>query len=302
MHRISRSTIPGILGVAVTVAMLAAFAGCGNKPDEAATTEANAPAASLSTDEFSYEPYDALVHKYVNDEGLVDYKDLQLNRGPLDQFIADIGALDPDAFAKWDDAQRMALWINAYNAITLRRIIDHYPIEKGGLIASLRFPKNSIRQIPGVWDEITNRVVGQRLTLDNIEHDILRKRFREPRIHAALVCAAMGCPPLRNEAYDAGRLDQQLDDQSRRFLGKPRRFHIDRGKNVVYLSPILSWYGKDFVGVYNQDGRVTGHGEEEDAVLAYASRYVSEADAQYILHETYNVEFLDYDWSLNEQQ
>jgi hypothetical protein len=163
------------------------------------------------------------------------------------------------------------------------------------------YPKNSIRQIDGVWDRLTTRVAGRDVTLDHIEHDILRKEFREPRIHAALVCAGKGCPPLRNEAFSGDRLTEQLDDQCHRFLASPEKFNVDRIKEIVRLSPILKWYGDDFVGVYNRDGEIRGHSPSEHAVLDFASRYVSTEDAQFIRTQSYTVEFLDYDWSLNER-
>lgn len=254
------------------------------------------PIASIS-----YDIYDGLLKEHVDQDGLVDYHALLKDRAPLDAFIRDLGRLDPAEFDQWDRASRLAFWINAYNAITLVRILDQYPIERGGILSAVRFPANSIRQIDGVWTEIETPVLGLPMTLDHIEHDILRVEFDEPRIHMAIVCAAKSCPPLRAEAYTADRVDAQLEDQSRRFFSSQGRFHIDREKKVVYLSPILSWFADDFVKKYDAQGSVGGHGEEESAALQFALRYVEEDDAAFLRSASYQVSFLEYDWSLNER-
>lgn len=286
----------------------APIAGCGRELEPPASASSKDTVVSVvSRDEvpeevpFTYEAYDALLRDYVDERGLVDYPSLQAKRSDLDGFIRSMATLSRKAFEAWTEAERLAFWINAYNAITLERIIDHYPIKKGGLIAGLRYPANSIRQIPGVWKKLANTIMGEEITLEGIEHDILRVQFREPRIHAAIVCAALSCPPLRNEAFRAERLEEQLDDQSRKFLAKETRFRIDLEKKRVYLSSILDWFGEDFVGVYNTDGELTKHGKTKGAALEYVSRHVSDEDAQFLLSSGYSVSFLDYDWTLNEQ-
>lgn len=256
---------------------------------------------ALETTTLNTSPYDAILREFVDADGMVDYKRLQQNRGPLDAFIALLGEVDPAIYAAWPEGDRMAFLFNAYNAITLQRIIDHYPIKRGGMVSALRFPENSIRQIDGVWNRLTTRVLGRNMTLDHIEHEILRRDFQEPRLHAALVCAAVGCPPLRAEAYTGTRLNEQLDDQSRRFLAAPHRFRINRERNTVLLSPILKWYGGDFTGIYNVPAIISGQPRDIAAVLEYASRHVAHEDAEFIRAGGYRVEFLDYDWSLNER-
>jgi len=277
-------TLPALLGCAVALSLLM-------------------PAGATSDVNLSYDvrAIDAVLREFVDEDGLVDYRRLQQERTALDAFIASLAPIEPEAYRAWPDADRMAFLINAYNAITLKRIIDHYPIKRGGVVSALRFPENSIRQIDGVWNLLTTRVMGREMTLDHIEHDILRKEFREPRLHAALVCAAVGCPPLRAEAYTGTRLDEQLDDQSRRFLGVTHRFQVDRDGKRVVLSPILKWYGSDFVGVYNTERTIPGHSGDTGAVLDYAARFVAPDDAAFIRAGGYRVEFLEYDWSLNEQ-
>ena len=245
--------------------------------------------------------YADVLSTYVSYKGMVDYRGLQSNRAILDRYAASMARLAPKTYEAWNEKQKIAFWINAYNSLTLRVIIDHYPIQSGGFLSGIRFPKNSIRQIPGVWNKIEHAVMGRQMTLDAIEHETLRKQFDEPRIHVALVCAAMGCPPLRNEPYTGDRLDAQLEDQSRKFLRNPEKFRIDRGSNTVHLSSIFEWFGGDFSKQYQTKGF-----RQADAsvrpVLEFTSRHVSDQDAQYLEKQEYRIDYLDYEWSLNEQR
>jgi hypothetical protein len=252
---------------------------------------------------FSYEPYAEALQTYVDDSGMVDYVGLKANRGKLDAFNGVLGNLERKEFNSWSDDAKIALWTNAYNSLTLKAIINNYPIRVSIFNPKrLVYPENSIRQIGGVWDETTHEVLGEEITLDAIEHEVLRKDFNEPRIHMALVCAAMGCPPLRVEPYTGEKLDVQLDDQSKMFLANPQKFRIDREADTVYLSPIFEWFGDDFVKTYTPDEGYSGHSESERSVLHFVTRYLDEDDARYLRDEDYDIEYLDYDWSLNEQK
>ncbi len=260
---------------------------------------ADAFAASERT--FDYGSYSATLGKYVDDDGMVGYEALEVDREKLDAFATSLAGLSPRVYDKWTDAEKIAFWINAYNGLTLKAILDHYPIEPS-FIASLRFPKNSIRQISGVWDKLEFRVMGAEMTLDEIEHSRLRRDFNEPRIHVALVCAAIGCPSLRSEPFEADRLDAQLDDQTTRFLRNPHKFRIDRSEGRVYISPIFDWFGDDFVRTYGTNAKFDGHKKSERAVLNFISGYLSVSDAEYLSSGDYDIEYLDYDWSLNEKK
>jgi len=216
------------------------------------------------------------------------------------EFASQLADLDPQTFDAWNSTDRMSLWINAYNGLTLMAIVDDYPIQSS-FLASLRFPKNSIRQISGVWDRLEFEIMGRPTTLDQIEHGILRQDFNDPRIHFALVCAALGCPPLRNEPYLGDRLDEQLDDQVRQFLEDSKKFRIDRSTNTVYLSKILDWYGEDFSSESGDPVYFRGHDLEEKAVLRFISEYLSPEERKYLKEADYRLRYLDYDWSLNER-
>jgi hypothetical protein len=178
--------------------------------------------------------YGKILSSYVDEQGLVNYTTLSRNRNPLDAYLQSLETISEEVSNDWQEADWIAFWINAYNARTLQVIIDHYPVE-------------GIKKIPGAWKKLTFPVLGKERTLDEIEHGILRKKYREPRIHMALVCAAKSCPKLRGEPYVASRLDEQLADQSRDFLSRPSHLRID-GK-YVYLSPIFKWFKRDFDSV-----------------------------------------------------
>lgn len=246
-------------------------------------------------------PYAELLSEHVNENGLVDYKALKANRRPLDRYVRQLGALNRSTFDDWPADRRIALLINAYNAFTLQVVIDHYPIEASWL-GSLRFPNNSIRQIDGVWDEITFTLMGEDVTLEHIEHQMLRKHYDEPRIHMAINCASMGCPVLRAEPFTGEKLDEQLADQSRRFLSSRKKFRIDRDSGYIYLSPIFKWFGQDFIGVYSPGDGFKGHSKQIRAVLAFCAEYLPEREAEYLRRGDYGVAYFDYDWSLNDQQ
>lgn len=250
---------------------------------------------------FSHDAYNGVLGRYVSAGGLVDYRGLKADRAQLDAFRDALAKADQAVYGAWSDAQKIAFWINAYNALTLVAIIDHYPIQSRGLLSGLRFPSNSIRQIDGVWKEIEWTIMGKQFTLDAIEHQILRKEFDEPRIHMAIVCAALSCPYLRTEAYVADRLDEQLADQSRKFLADPRKgMREDRANTDLYLSSIFKWFGGDFKMGFGTT-EIPGHEGIEAAVLNFVSQNVDKDSAAWIRSGDYSVYYLDYDWTLNEQ-
>jgi len=249
---------------------------------------------------FDYTGYAEVLEKYVDENGMVNYKELKNNRSKLDTFVDALEKLSSDTYRKWSEKERIAFWTNAYNAITLRAIIDHYPI-KASKLGSLRYPKNSIRQIPGVWTKLKFPIKGDSWTLDEIEHTALRGWYNEPRIHLALVCAANSCPPLRKEPYYADRLDQQFDDQTRKFIALRNNFRLSRKQNKVYLSSIFKWFGKDFVKTYGADEGFPKQNRAEKAVLNYLTGFLDDSDSKYLRNRKYAVKYTDYDWSLNEQ-
>ena len=238
---------------------------------------------------FSYDDYRATLATYVAEDGKVNYEQLQQNRQGLDRFNALLAAVTPETYQGWSQAEQLAFWMNAYNALTLQSIIDQQPLKK------------SIRDIPGVWKLRQFDVAQGKKTLDNIEHDTIRPEFNEPRIHAALVCAAMSCPPLRNEPYEAQELEAQLESQVQTFVDNPETgFKIDRDAKQVYLSKIFDWYGDDWKQAYSIKDKFAGS-DKERAVLNFISNYLKPEDKTYLEQGDYKISYLDYDWALNKQ-
>jgi hypothetical protein len=149
---------------------------------------------------------------------------------------------------------------------------------------------------------MTFKVMGQNLTLSHIEHKILRVKFNEPRIHMAMVCAAMGCPPLRSEPYIAEKIEEQLNDQTRRFLANSAKFKIERANDRLYLSPIFKWFVNDFIKKYGPKKSIGRHNKKESAVLNFIASYLGKEQQDYLLAGKFKIKYLKYDWSLNEQR
>ncbi|MEO0409965.1 MAG: DUF547 domain-containing protein [Cyanobacteria bacterium P01_A01_bin.135] len=236
---------------------------------------------------YQLDEYAQILDTYVDSKGLVDYEGLQANRQQLDRVVASFGAVTPETYATWSDPEKIAFLINAYNVFTLQSIIDQQPL------------KSSIRDIPGVWRVRKFDIAGDEQTLDTIEHGVLRKEFDEPRIHAALVCAAISCPPLRSEPFRGEQLDAQLDDQVNQWLEGEHGLKVDEQGDRVAISSIFEWFGEDWVPQYGND-QFPGN-DKEKAVLSFISDYVSPETKAYLEQGGYDVTYLDYDWSLNDQ-
>lgn len=241
-----------------------------------------AGAGQGSAQQIDHADFDRLLRQHVNDQGLVDY-DAFASSSTFDAYLDQLARTDPQRLAR---ADQLALWINAYNAYTIALINRH------GERRSIRNINRTLGLIrgKGPWAERMAVVGGREYTLDEIEHEIIRPQFAEPRIHFALVCAAIGCPPLRQEAYTGGRLNEQLDDQARRFLrGSPDKNRVDVAARVVTLSRIFDWYGSDFGASPAEIGR-------------YLSRYFDGAERELLRSGEFRLRFSDYDWSLNAWQ
>jgi hypothetical protein len=275
-----------LLSIILLIATIFSTASCVNSSD---STQIASPDTSVAVDRsFNYDDYSNVLQTYVNESGLVNYQQLQANRQSLDRFIAAIAAIPPATYQGWDENTKLAFLINAYNALTLQSIIDRDLLP------------DSIKDIPGVWNRREFNVAGEAKTLDNIEHYTIRKDFNEPRIHVALVCAAISCPPLLNEPYLPEKLNEQLNDRVKKFINSPHGFKLDRTQNRVELSSIYKWYGEDWISSYGVDDRFTGR-DKERAVLNFLSQYLSTEDRKYLEAGNYKIDYLDYDWSLNNQ-
>ena len=211
--------------------------------------------------------------------GDVDYAGMKREGQPqLDAYLATLAGTCGADYQNWTPQDRIAFWLNAYNAFTVRLILDNYPIasiRKIGWLPLAAFREKFI-PMPGLK--------GATISLDEIENGTLRTAFHESRIHFALVCASRSCPALRGEAYRGADLDRQLDDQARSFLRDPAKNRVDRAARTLYLSSIFKWFRADFEAAAG-------------SLQAYVAPYLDAGGEV----STYDVEFLDYDWSLNDR-
>jgi hypothetical protein len=262
---------------------------------------------------FDHSAYADVLSQYVDNNGMVNYEMLKASPDKLNGYLNQIAKLDFKRYSSWDDNAKIAFWINAYNAFTLKIVIDHYPI-KPSVLNRWIYPKNSIRQIPGVWDKIRFVAVQKGYTLEQIEHEILRKQFDEPLIHMALVCASIGCPQLRQEPYGQTKnsnstqtprslLTDQLQEQAIRFLQSSNNFRVNFEKEILFISPILKWFADDFVPP-EQRKKMSRAEIQRHAVLKFISNHLPPGfeDFHAIQPAVWTIQYLDYDWSLNEQQ
>lgn len=237
---------------------------------------------TVQRDSMDHSRFTQVLSRFVDEEGHVDYARLKAaSRAGLASYLRRLATTDPASLRP--DA-RLAFWINAYNALTLKLIVDHYPVENIWAIT----PGPAAPKDDSPFQLDVGTVADTVRTLDEIEHEIIRQRFDEPRIHFALVCAARSCPPLRREAYTGPRLDAQLDDQTRTFLRNNSKNRIPAGDGRVALTRILKWYGQDF-------------GPTTDHLQRFLAPYFDGAVRAKLRRAAYEVTFLPYDWALNDQ-
>ena len=225
-----------------------------------------------------YQPWSELLQEYVNDRGLVDYWEMKRSHQKLDDWLKELSTINPASLAP---TQQKALWLNLYNALVIRQVIDNYPLKS-------ILPK--FLGIPNWWafwrffTRSVYTVNEKQYSLNNIEHDTIRQQFADPRIHFALVCAAKGCPLLRNEAYQSDRLDIQLEDDAKRFINNPDKVYYDPQASVLYCSKILKWYKQDFL-------------KQSESIAKYIQTY---SNSDIPLDKPVEIKYLNYDWHLNQ--
>jgi len=253
------------------------------------------PAASFSN-KCAY-----ILNNFVDDEGKVDYRTLKQKELKLKKLLDEFDELDPNEYNSWSKEDKIAFWINAYNIQLLKIIVDNYPI-KSSRILRLLWPPNSIRHIRGIWTKYKFIVMDEQFTLSELESRFFRQEFDEPRVFFALSQASASSPPLRNEPYYGYKLYEQLDDQAGRFLSNPLAFRIDRDTNTVHLSAILqpAWYGTEFINKYGTDKKFKDQPPAVQAVLNFVTNYLSEQDVYFLETANYSVEYISYNWTLNE--
>lgn len=223
----------------------------------------------------THEIWDGLLKKHVDDKGMVNYAAIQKDSNALNKYLDLLSKNHPND-KNWSKDQQLAYWINAYNAFTVKLIIRHYPLN------SIKDIGSSIK-IPFVntpWDVKFIHIEDETYDLNNLEHGIIRKQFEEPRIHFALVCAAVSCPRLRNEAFTAEKLDKQLEAEAKYFVNNPNKNKITA--ESAQLSKLFSWYKGDFT--------------KKMSLVEYINQYSTVK-----ISEKTDIDHLDYFWELNKQ-
>lgn len=230
---------------------------------------------------FDFSDWDALVKKYVAAKTIdgvrlnaVNYQELK-NDADFKALAQRLESAELSDLKTRED--KLTFWINVYNILAAKMITDHHPVDSIKDVGSI---------FKSVWKRDAGVVAGEQRTLNDVEHEILRK-MGEPRIHVAIVCASVSCPDLRTEAYVAERLDEQLEDQMKLFLdNKEKGLIIDEKKNRVYLSKIFDWFEEDF----------DSHG----GVLAFVAKYVDPKTQALLKKPKLKVSYLDYNWNVNQ--
>jgi hypothetical protein len=245
--------------------------------------------APAKPDAFSHRLWDEVLRAHVTDRGRVDYA--AIRRDPrFRRYVESLAGVDPRRLPA--DGDRLAFWINAYNALTIDGILSHLPDDPR---AWPDFKPTSIKvEGKSFWRGTRFKVAGRSLTLDAIEHEKIRgdPALKDPRIHVALVCAARGCPPLLNRAYRGSTVADRLEDRMRAEVNDPERTRLDPGARVIRLSRVFKWYGKDFT-----DPKFNPHA---DSLGAFIARYLKNRDvARALAAGKWKIEFYEYDWRLN---
>jgi len=219
----------------------------------------------------NHKDWDNLVQQYVSTSGKVNYKGFIKDSVLLQNYLNDLSQHPPGN--NWTENEALAYWINAYNAFTVKLIVDNYPLK------SIKDISNGLPMFSSPWDIKFFKIGGVDFDLNTIEHEILRKMYNEPRIHFAINCASISCPKLRNEAFTAGSLDSQLDNQTKDFLGDPEKNKI--ASNETELSKIFDWFKSDFT--------------KHQSLIEFLQPYTNIS-----ITKNTNIKYMNYNWDLNE--
>ena len=239
---------------------------------------------SLIAQTVDYTGYNKLLNKYVKTK-TVDYKGLKSEKDILLKFTRFLEEKSPDSHPGefTTDSDKLAYWLNAYNAFILTLIVENYPVESIKDINFIGFT---------VWLN-KNLIGGEKISFKSLEDDIIRSRFGDPRIHFAINCASASCPPLAASAYLPEQLDKQLNASAIFFINDSTNFFVDESNQTIYMSSIFDWYDDDFLTWLENE-----KGIEEPDLLDYIAIYIKSGVRDE--WRGYDIEFFDYDWSLND--
>ncbi len=276
------------------------------EPEKVKPVEPEVKKPEIKTPEISSADYfqakcAPILKMFARKDGKVNYRLLKFKSLHLNALQDEFTNLSTDEYDKWPEEDKIAFWINAYNIQMLKIIIDNYPIQSTR-VRRLFWPPTSIRHIEGIWDRHKFIVMDEEFTLKQIEQRFFRDGFNEPRVFFAICLASYSGPKLLNHPYYGTTLDEQLENQTKDFLARPDVFKIDRNEKKVYLSAILQpgWYGTQFLNKFAIDKKFKDHPPEIRAVLNFITNYTSQPNVSFLETENYTIEYIRYDWRLNE--
>jgi uncharacterized protein DUF547 len=217
----------------------------------------------VTAQNFDHSKWNEILQSCVNNDGKVDYKGFKADAKNLETYLNALSENMPKD--SWTKAEKLAYWINAYNAFTIKLIIDNYPLK-------------SIKDIEKPWSKKFISIGGKLISLNHIEHEILRK-MDEPRIHFAIVCASVSCPKLQNTAFESSKIEEQLNSVTKGFLADPTKNNIS--KNSIQISKIFKWFPSDF--------------KQEGSIIDFLNKY-----SEITISQNASKRYKDYDWNLNE--
>jgi len=236
--------------------------------------------------------------KYVH-AGCVDYAAWKKSTKLLDAYLASLAEISAQEYEALSTSDKKALWLNGYNAFTIKIVLDHYPLH--GNVDY--YPQDSLRQIPDVWEVYHFKIAGRSVDLDYVEHGVIRREFHDPRMHFAVVCAARGAAPLCNRAFTADDIDDVLEEAKNAYLSDTKNLRFDEENKVLLVSRVFSWFPLDFAPANFFKGR-TKPPSDFAVILAYLAsngppdlvkKLATVPDLSAI-----KVSYLSYDWSLND--
>ena len=252
-------------------------------------------ALQQSTFDHTYASYHRLLRKHVV-MTRVNYATLKQDRSTLNEAVQAFSHTTESDFTSWSTPRQLAFLINAYNIFTLQTIVDHYPIERRWF--DFWNPANSIKQISGVWSTFRWQLAGTQMSLDDIEHNVLRRNYSEPRIHFAVNCASVSCPALKPAPYVDVRLEQQLTRATQDFLASDEGTRVEG--DYLYVSQLFDWYGEDFIADYDNLVELPGTARDR-AIAGIVAKYGPSEASQVAQSGRAHIRFLPYDWSLNDR-
>ena len=253
---------------------------------------------------YSYADYDPsgldrTLQKYVK-EGRVDYPGLRSDSQELDRYVKSLRKVSPDEYNNWSSVSRKAFWINAYNAICLKQVIEHYPCEAQTLFRFALFPRHSPQNVDGFFSKKKYRVLDEVYSLDLIQRLVLRVRMHDVKLLFGASPASRGGPRLRSTVYEGPHLKEQLEDQIKDMISRPNHFRIDRSRHAALLSEFFQWFGEDFIPLMDRTFDKPTTKESERATLEFIMDYVPKEDTEFLKDPTVKVDYEKLDWALNE--